>query len=143
MSNTTDTGPGAHDGSEWNQAWDVVARLAAARQGLTITDDAPDEAAGATAAEAGTNSTAAVALAAVAPDQLARDMAEIERAAAALRDQEPSLELRRTEAAEVEAETARDLQSAPRSVWTLVAGIWIFAALIVCGALGAIALIIS
>jgi hypothetical protein len=136
MSDTLSTGPDANDGSEWNRAWDVVTRLAAAREALAVADQPTRDAAHMTCPDDTHADTAsAVPPAPVTPDQLARDIAEIERAAAALRDQEPSLEIHRA-AAPIE-------ESTPRSVWTLVAGIWIFAAVVVCGLIGAIALIVS
>jgi hypothetical protein len=141
MSKPTLTGPGARDGSEWNHAWAAVARLAAAHEALITTDPtsrvAPD------AAPVDRLKSTAASPAPVTSDQLARAIGDIERAAAALRHQEPSLEPGRSDAAEIEADAAGELDVAPSSVWTLVAGIWIFAVLVVCGTIGAIVLIVS
>jgi hypothetical protein len=72
----------------------------------------------------------------IAPDQLARDMAEIEQAAAALRQAEPTLERRAPELPAVDA-------PASRSVWPLVCVIWLTALLVVSSAIGAIVLLVG
>jgi hypothetical protein len=64
------------------------------------------------------------------PDQLARAVAEIEKASAALREAEPGLEV--------------GLPNAPShrrkywSIWLLIGAVWISATLVVAGATGAI-----
>ena len=58
------------------------------------------------------------------PDQFARDIAEIERAAAALREGEPDLEPWTT------GTTAVLDQPKPRSVWLFVGAIWITTVLV-------------
>src|SRR6266852_8087077 len=73
----------------------------------------------------------------IAPDQLARDMAEIERAAAALRRAEPALEPRAPEP---------QTGSAPRtpgSIWPLVCVIWLMAAAVVSCAIGTMVLLLG
>jgi hypothetical protein len=135
MSNTKSIGSKAADRSDWNHALNVVSRLAAAR-GTTLDIDAPPP-----AETASTNELAAQAwpelVAPVAPDQLARDMAEIEKAAAVLRRQEPALEPRGAE-----PEPAGEPRK-PRSVWILIAGIWLSALLVVTGTTGAILLLLG
>jgi hypothetical protein len=113
---------GESDSSDWNQAWKVVARLARAR-GTTLREvsgDAPRVDAGA----------------APALDQLARDIAEIEQAATALRRAEPTLEPRGT------AREAR-IEAPPRSIWFLVSVIWLTALLVVSSAIGAAVLLLG
>lgn len=73
----------------------------------------------------------------VAPDQLARDMAEIEQAAAALRRAEPALELQTTALVHVEPPPSS------HSVWLLVAVIWLTAVAVVSCAVGTAALLLS
>src|ERR1700682_3494906 len=98
MSKIEAIGPKAAGSSDWNHAWNVVAQRAAAR-GAALRELGPDEPGmdlPSASTEAGTRSDSAADLVApfpaVAPDQLGRDMAEIERAAAALRRAEPGLE---------------------------------------------------
>jgi hypothetical protein len=144
MSKIEARGSNASDSSDWNRAWEAVSRLAAAR-GTTLPKveraqpaAAEPKAAPATApapAPALPPPAADLPLAPVARDQLARDIAEIEQAAAALRRSEPSLEPRfpdsppRTELRKV------------RSIWILVALIWLSAASVVSCAIGAIFLL--
>lgn len=140
MSNTTAAGSDANDGSDWNRAWNVVARLAAARgSALPDVDAPPHELPPAGPTEGGDCAPVIVTepFAPIAPDQLARDIAEIERVAAALRAQDPTLELH-----QAEPETANEPR-AVRSVWTLVTAIWIFAALVMLGSLAALFLLLG
>ena len=65
-------------------------------------------------------------------DQLARAVAEIERASEALRRTEPALQLWLPE------ESALDEARRHRSVWILIGGIWISASLVVAGTAAAI-----
>jgi hypothetical protein len=71
------------------------------------------------------------ALALMARDQLARDIADIEHASAALRRAEPALE----------SWTGRLVASAPkpRPLWLLIGVLWVSTALITAGAVAAIA----
>jgi hypothetical protein len=73
----------------------------------------------------------------IAPDRRARDMAEIEQAAAALRRAEPTLEPRRPG-----LDTMPDVRSV-RSVWFLIALIWLSAASVVSSAIGAVLLLLG
>jgi hypothetical protein len=138
MSKIEAIGPKAADSSDWNHAWSVVSQLAAAR-GAALRELGPDDRSApppAPPTETRTDSAADLPFAAVAPDQLARDMAEIERAAAALRRAEPTLERRAPKPpAGIEA-------PAVRSVWPLLGVIWLTAAAVVSCAIGAIVLLL-
>jgi hypothetical protein len=141
MSKIEAIGSKAADSTDWNHAWSVVAQLAAAR-GATLREldpDGPRVALGSPATAARTPAQPAVDLPfpAVAPDQLDRDMAEIERAAAALRRAEPGLERRLPHPpASIEA-------AAARSVWPLLCVIWLTAVAVVSGAIGTIVLLLG
>jgi hypothetical protein len=143
MSKIEAIGPKAADSSDWNHAWNVVAQLAAAR-GAALRELGPDEPGmdlPSASTEAGTRSDSAADLVApfpaVAPDQLGRDMAEIERAAAALRRAEPGLERR------VPHPPGNIEAPAARSVWPLLGVIWLTAVVVVSGAIGAIVLLLG
>jgi hypothetical protein len=144
MSKIEAIGSKAADSSDWNHAWNVVAQLAAAR-GATLRELGPDDrdlddrdlALPPPTTEARTYPDSAADLPAIAPDQLARDMAEIERAAAALRRAEPTLERRPPYApASLEAPAAR-------SVWPLLCVIWLTAVAVVSGSIGAVVLLLG
>ena len=88
------------DRSDWNNAWEIVSRLAAAREatlqeiGQEIGQDrrqppVPE----ATRPPANSAAAPATAIEPVDPDQLAHAVAEIEKASAALRQTEPGLEV--------------------------------------------------
>jgi hypothetical protein len=125
------------DRSDWNNAWEIVSRLAAAREatlqgiGQEIGQDRREPAIP-EGARPISNSAGAPAKATepVDQDQLAHAVAEIEKASAALRQAEPGLEA--------------GLAHAPTrarkywSVWILVGGVWLSATLVVAGATGAI-----
>jgi hypothetical protein len=144
------------DRSDWSNAWEVVARLAAARETTLralgqdrrkapIRDAKRNAAAApkpdATSAKEPTKKSikeptkpasdqATAEIPPMDPDQLARAVAEIEKASAALREAEPGLEV--------------GLPSAPShrrkywSIWLLIGAVWISATLVVAGATGAI-----
>jgi hypothetical protein len=132
-------GANARDNSDWNHAWKVVSQLAAAR-GTTLRPIGEDDRSAATPSPAldpkpGPDSaTISAPFAPVAPDQLARDIAEIEQAAAALRRAEPALEPRAPEPEATEPQTSR-------SIWPLLCVIWLAAVLVVSCAIGAIVLL--
>jgi hypothetical protein len=141
MSKIEARGAKAKDSADWNQAWKAVARLAAARgtalrqigndgASAAIPPAAPEQAPGAPAIPP-------VPLAPVAPDQLSRDIAEIERAAAALRRAEPALEPRAPEP-EIMGEART-----PRTIWPLIGVIWLTAVLVVSCAVGAVVLLLG
>ena len=117
----------ASDSADWNHAWQVVAQLAEVRA-TTLRDIGAPGTAAVPAPHLIPDSTVAAATLIV-PDQLARDMAEIERAARALRRAEPTLEPSRP-ATEASAE-----MRGVRSIWLLLGVIWLAALLVVaCGA---------
>jgi hypothetical protein len=134
------------DSSDWDRAWALVSRLAAAR-GATLPPAAPELAMShepqwtalptPSARAKLRDRHAAQPSARIAPDQLARDMAEIEQAAAALRRAEPTLEPRRPA-----LDAMPDVRSV-RSVWLLIALIWLSAASVVSGAIGAVLLFLG
>jgi hypothetical protein len=133
-------GAKAGDNSDWNQAWKVVSQLAAAR-GTTLRQIGEDDRSvvipsPALDPKSGPDSAAISApFAPVAPDQLARDIAEIEQATAALRRAEPALEPRAPELeATVEPQTSR-------SIWPLICVTWLAAVLVVSCAVEAIVLL--
>jgi len=126
--------PRPADGSEWTDAWEAVTRLAAARHstvhepGQDRLRVAPEEG----PADRRQSDLEAGKVAPVDPGQLARAVAEIEKASAALRRSEPALEIWRPGSAP-RREARKHL-----SVWLLIGGIWISATLMVAGATGAI-----
>lgn len=122
----------AGDSTDWNHAWQLVAQLAEARATALREIGAPDTAAAAPAV-ADQNTFAA----SLASNQLARDMAEIERAARALRRAEPLLE-----PSQPASETAVELRGA-RSIWLLVSVIWLTALLVVSCGVAAVALLLG
>jgi hypothetical protein len=69
-------------------------------------------------------------------DQVARDIADIERAAAALRKVEPALE---TWTAAVSDDPSAMLPRKPRQVWLTIGLVWLSTALVTAGAVAAIA----
>jgi hypothetical protein len=132
-------GPNPRDRSDWNHAWKVVSELAAAR-GTTLRQVGADDRRGSGPdvtphPSPGSPSTPAAPFASTAPDQLARDIAEIERAAAALRRAEPTLEQRTAE-----PETSSEPRPS-RSIWPLVCVVWLTAVLVVSSTIGAIVLL--
>jgi hypothetical protein len=92
MTNTEARGSKTTDSSDWNHAWSVVSQLAAAR-GTALHALGRDDRAAVPGAKIDTSDAAATPappFAPIAPDQLARDIAEIEQAATALRQTEPA-----------------------------------------------------
>jgi len=78
-------------------------------------------------------------------DQFARDIAEIERATAALRRAEPSLEMwseAGTDARSDEAATTLAIRKT-RPVWLLIGLLWLSTALVTVGAVAAIARLVG
>lgn len=77
-------------------------------------------------------------------DQFARDIAEIERATAALRRAEPSLEMWSEPAAEARPDDAATLTiRKTRPVWLLIGLLWLSTALVTVGAVAAIARLVG
>jgi hypothetical protein len=142
MSKIESLGAKAKDSADWNHAWSVISQLAAAR-GKTLRELGEDDRSAfvtPTVAPKPSSSPApipAAPFAPIAPDQLARDISEIERAAAALRRAEPDLEPR-----------APDPQAShgphtPRSIWLVVGIIWLTAVAVVSCAIAAIVLLLG
>jgi hypothetical protein len=106
--------------SDWDLAYNAMRRLDAARRSK---EDVAGE---------------RRALARVDSDQVARDIAEIERVAAALRKAEPTLEAW----SERPRSRTRPVRK-PRSVWVIVSALWLSTALVTAGALAAIAKLVG
>ena len=177
MTNTEVRGSKTTDSSDWNHAWSVVSQLAKARGKALHALGRDDESAAVPGASSdaslrdttpGSDAviTPAPPFASVAPDQLARDIAEIEQAAAALRQAEPARESRvpdqlardiaqieRAAAALRRAEPALEPMPpqasagieppAARSIWPLVCVIWLTAAMVVSCAIAAVVLLVG
>jgi hypothetical protein len=109
------------DKSQWKDAFKAVTRLAAARE-ATMNDMERDRR-GATS-----DRRARATGPGVDPNQLARAVAEIEKASAALRRSEPALEVG------LPAPARSGTRKRYLSVWILIAGIWTSATLVVAGA---------
>jgi hypothetical protein len=139
MSKIDALGAKAKDSSDWSQAWKVVSRLAEARDATLrqIGEERPDsEIPSATPAQKPAGQSAAP-FAPVVPDRLTRDVADIERAAAALRRAEPGLEPRPPE-----PETIDETRTS-HSIWPLISVIWLTAVLVVTCTIGAILLLVG
>jgi hypothetical protein len=172
MTNTEARGSKSADSTDWNHARSVVAQLAAARgtalralgrgdEGAAIAGAKIDASPGDTMPGADVAATSRPPFGSIASDQLARDVAEIEQAAAALRRTEPERESRvpdqlARDIAEIEqaaavlrrTEPALELMAAEppaaieprvaRSIWPLLCLIWLMAAVVVSGAIAAV-----
>jgi hypothetical protein len=147
MSKIEAIGSKATDSSDWNHAWSVVSQLAEARGTALRELGQDDRAAAPTAGIDASLGDATLAHNAAAPrtppfapvvsDQLARDIAEIEQAAAALRRAEPALEPRAPEIPPgIEPRVSH-------SVWPVVCVIWLTAAMVVSCAIGAVVLLVG
>jgi hypothetical protein len=129
------------DSPDWERAWGAVAHLAAARDATLPGVGEPPPVAGEppaiplASAPTPTLAAAEAALPPLAGDQLARDIAEIAQAAAALRRAEPSLEPRLPD-----GEARSELRNVD-SVWVLVTLIWLCAASVISCAIGAAVLL--
>jgi hypothetical protein len=129
--------------ADWSDAFEAVSRLAAARD-VALEDIGPDrqgasipEPAGEQQAAADSATVSETPIASLDPDQLARAVAEIEKASSVLRQSDPALEVWSPNSA---------IHSVKRkywSIWLLVAGIWLSATLVVAGATGAILYLLS
>jgi hypothetical protein len=180
MTNTEARGSKTTDSSDWNHAWSVVSQLAAARgtalRALGRDDRAAvpnagidanlgDTSLGDTMPGADAAATPAPPFGSVAPDQLARDIVEIEQAATALRRAEPARESRvpdqlARDIAEIEQAAAVLRRAEPaleptapedpagieprvaRSIWPLLCVIWLTAAMVVSCAIAAVVLLV-
>jgi hypothetical protein len=128
---------------EWDNAWDLVRRLGAARYRLS-NDAARDEAIAAAGRVSPASTNGATTLAAptssetaLDPDELARAIADIERASAALRRAEPALE------SGVERPAPHAQLSGPRPVWVLIGVLWISTVLVTAGVIFSIASLVG
>jgi hypothetical protein len=106
--------------ADWDSAFDAVRRLDGARRAV-------EDVVGDRRATTRTDS-----------DQMARDIAEIERATAALRKAEPALEAW-TERPRSRTRPPRK----PRSVWVIIGALWLSTALVTAGAVAAIAKLVG
>jgi hypothetical protein len=137
MPSNNNTGSNSTKRSDWSRVWEAVSRLAATREPLQDADQShhspsmPESSTGQGTAQ---NSAAAAAkhVMAIDHDQLARAVAEIEKASAVLRRSEPALEVG------LASSPVRSEGRNYRSVWILIGAIWISATLVVAGATGAI-----
>jgi hypothetical protein len=136
MSNIEARGSKARDSSDWNHAWSVVSQLAAAR-GTTLREVGEDRSPSILGARSEPAATSPASFAPIAPDQLAHDIAEIERAAAALRRAEPALAR-----GSPDPQAGREPRT-PRSIWLVVGVIWLTAVAVVSCAIGAMVLLIG
>jgi hypothetical protein len=153
MQNNDAAGSKPNERSDWSNAFEAVSRLVAARERALqampqdpLKQDplkqAPLEAASAGAArsEPAAPSSGSIPYepsVSLDPDQLARAVAEIEKASAVLREADPELEVWSPNA---------PVPSGKRkywSIWLLIGGIWISATLVVAGATGAILYLLS
>jgi hypothetical protein len=137
MPNNDPIGSKPADRSDWNSAWEVVSQLAAARETALLGIGGDQQAAAILESARRQRNVSAATISAkpvvpMDPDQLARAIAEIEKASAALRRSEPALEVWLPDSA-TRRESRKYL-----SVWILIGGIWISATLVVAGATGAI-----
>jgi hypothetical protein len=107
--------------SDWDSAFDAVRRLDAARR--TVEDVVGGDRRSATRTDS---------------DQMARAIAEIEHATAALRKAEPALEAW-TERPRSRTRPPRK----PRSVWVIIGVLWLSTALVTAGAVAAIAKLVG
>jgi hypothetical protein len=114
--------------ADWSNAFEAVSRLAAARE--TNMHDIEQDRRGAVTDRRVTASDAAARATAqgIDPGQLARAVAEIEKASAALRRSDPALEVGPP------VPTRNGKRKGYLSVWILIAGIWVSATLVVAGA---------
>ena len=177
MTNTEARGSKTADSSDWNHAWSVVSQLAAARGTALRALGRDDESAAAPAAKIDASladttpgfdaaATSAPPFGSIASDQLARDIAEIEQAATALRRAEPARECRvpdqlARDIAEIEQAAAVLRRAEPalepvapetpagieprvaRSIWPLLGIIWLLAAVVVSCAIAAVVLLLG
>jgi len=134
MQNNDALGSRPPDRADWSNAFAAVSRLAAIRE-LALQDIGQDQGASPASGHQTKSNSATISaesIDAIDPDQLARAVAEIEKASTALRQSEPALEAWSPDAA---------TSGATRkywSIWFLIGGIWISATLVVAGATGAI-----
>jgi hypothetical protein len=130
MQNNDALGARPPDRADWSNAFEAVSRLAAARE-VALQDVGDQREAPASGQQTASNS-AAIPAEQIDPDQLARAVAEIEKASTALRQSEPALEAWSPNAA------TSGITRKYWSIWLLIGAIWISATLVVAVAAGAI-----
>ena len=128
------TGSNPSRAPEWDHAWQLVCRLASVR-GEILADVAADKPAESIRPPVAIPASIAPInrAAAVDPEEFARAVAEIEQASAALRQAEPGLE------AGAKKKKKKTRARPPRSVWLFIATLWLATALVIAGAVTAIA----
>jgi len=143
MQNNDAVGSKTPERSDWSEAFEAVSRLAAARE-LALQEigrDQPDASHLKTASEQPVAPVVAALpgqpTTSLDPDQLARAVAEIEKASAVLREADPALEIWSPNAA------APSVKRKYWSIWLMIGGIWISATLVLVGATGAIIYLLS
>jgi hypothetical protein len=143
MQNNDAIGSRPSSRADWSDAFEAVSRLAAARD-VALQDVGPDRQGASIPAPADAQQTAAETaapsqepIASLDPDQLARAVAEIEKASSVLRQSDPALEVWSPNSA------THSVKRKYWSIWLLVAGIWLSATLVVAGATGAILYLLS
>ena len=116
---------------DWDQALQLVHRLASARRDIIA--DGAIAAAEWSSMSGGTPGIADQADGVVDREEFARAVAEIEQASAALRQAEPGLETW------VKQQTEKTTSRKPQFVWALIVTLWLSTALMIAGAVTAIA----
>jgi hypothetical protein len=124
------------DKSDWSNAFEAVSRLAAAREAAMHPAE-PERRRSAADRRATSGAATHTTTKGIDPDQLARAVAEIEKASAALRRSEPALEVG------LPAPAGSGTRKRYLSVWLLIASIWISATLAVAGAAAGILYVIG
>jgi hypothetical protein len=121
---------------DWDQALQLVHRLASARRDI-IADGAAAKPTEWNDMSGGSAGIADQADGAVDREEFARAVAEIEQASAALRQAEPGLETW------VKQRTEKTPSRKPQFVWALIVTLWLSTALVIAGAVTAIAYFIQ
>jgi hypothetical protein len=117
---------------DWDQALQLVHRLASARRDI-IADGAVARPAEWSSVSGGNEGITDQADGVVDREEFARAVAEIEQASAALRQAEPGLETW------VKQQTEKTTSRKPQFVWALIVTLWLSTALMIAGAVTAIA----
>ena len=117
--------------AEWDEAWQLVCRLASTRREI-IADSGNAATWASEPAKPSSISGSILNREGLDREELARAIAEIEQASTALRQLEPTLESWRPE------ETTKIQPRNPQSTWLAIAALWMLVALITIGALTSI-----
>ena len=124
------------DNSDWSNAFEAVSRLAAAREAALHSAE-PERRSSATDRQATSSAAMRKTTQDIDPNQLARAVAEIEKASTALRRSEPALEVG------LPAPARGGTRKRYLSVWLLIGCIWISATLAVAGAAAGILYVVG